>query len=123
MEIGIVGLGRMGANMTERLRRGGHEVLGYDHDPHVSEVPSLEDLVGRLEPPRLVWLMVPAGDPTEQTITALAAILDRGDLIVDGGNSNFRDSMRRAGELADRGIDFCDAGTSGGYGGCRRATA
>jgi len=114
MQIGVVGLGRMGANMAERLRRGGHQVLGYDRDPHASEVPSLEELVGALQPPRAVWVMVPAGLPTEETITALAALLDRGDLVVDGGNSNFRDSMRRAGELAESGILFCDAGTSGG---------
>jgi 6-phosphogluconate dehydrogenase len=114
MQIGVVGLGRMGANMAERLRRGGHQVLGYDRDPQISEVPSLEGLVGQLQPPRAVWLMVPAGEPTEQTITALAALLDRGDLLVDGGNSNFRDSKRRAGALDERGVLFCDAGTSGG---------
>src|SRR5918995_5533252 len=114
MQIGVVGLGRMGANMAERLRRGGHQVLGYDRDAQASEVPSLEALVGELRPPRGVWVMVPAGLPTEQTITALAALLDRGDLVVDGGNSNFRDSMRRGGELAEGGILFCDAGTSGG---------
>ncbi len=114
MQIGVVGLGRMGANMAERLRRGGHQVLGYDRDPQISEVPSLEELVEELQPPRAVWVMVPAGLPTEQTITALAALLDRGDLVVDGGNSNFRDSMRRGGELGEGGILFCDAGTSGG---------
>jgi 6-phosphogluconate dehydrogenase len=114
MQIGMVGLGRMGSNMAERLRRGGHDVMGYDRDPQVSEVPSLEGLVGRLDPPRVVWLMVPAGDPAEQTIASVAALLNGGDLVVDGGNSNFRDSMRRASQLADRGILFCDAGTSGG---------
>lgn len=114
MQIGVVGLGRMGANMAERLRRGGHQVLGYDRDPQISAVPSLEELVGELQPPRAVWVMVPAGEPTERTIAELAALLDRGDLLVDGGNSNFRDSMRRAGELAEGGILFCDAGTSGG---------
>lgn len=114
MQIGMVGLGRMGANMAERLRRGGHEVIGYDRDPEVSEVGSLADLAGKLAPPRAMWVMVPAGEPTEQTIRTLAQLLDPGDLVVDGGNSNFRDSMRRAGELAGRGILFADAGTSGG---------
>ena len=81
MQIGVVGLGRMGANMAERLRRGGHHVLGYDRDPQVSEVPSLDELVGELQPPRAVWVMVPAGLPTEQTIVALAAHLAPGRLL------------------------------------------
>jgi 6-phosphogluconate dehydrogenase len=114
MQIGIVGLGRMGANMAERLRRGGHEVVGYDRDPKASQVASLEELMAKLDVPRAVWLMVPSGDPTEQSIKAVAGLLERGDLVVDGGNSNFRDSMRRGAELAERGIMFVDAGTSGG---------
>jgi 6-phosphogluconate dehydrogenase len=114
MQIGFVGLGRMGANMVERLRRGRHEVIGYDRDPSVSEVGSLGELVGKLAAPRAVWVMVPAGDPTEQTVQELADLLKAGDLIVDGGNSNFRDSMRRAAELEKRGLLFVDAGTSGG---------
>ena len=114
MQIGMVGLGRMGANMAERLRRGGHEVVGYDRDPKVSQAASLEELVAKLKAPRAVWLMVPSGDPTEQSVKALAGLLQRGDLVVDGGNSNFRDSMRRGVELAERGIMFVDAGTSGG---------
>jgi 6-phosphogluconate dehydrogenase len=114
MQIGMVGLGRMGANMAERLRRGGHEVVGYDRDPKVSQAASLEELVAKLDAPRAVWLMVPSGDPTEQSVKALAGLLQRGDLVVDGGNSNFRDSMRRGAELAERGIMFVDAGTSGG---------
>ena len=114
MQIGMVGLGRMGANMTERLRRGGHEVLGYDRDPKVTQAASLEELVAKLDVPHAVWLMVPSGDPTEQSVKALAGLLQRGDLVVDGGNSNFRDSMRRGAELAERGIMFVDAGTSGG---------
>ncbi len=114
MQLGMVGLGRMGANMVERLRRGGHEVVGYDRDPAVSEVGSLEELVAKLAPPRVVWMMVPAGEPTEATITALAKFLGGGDLVVDGGNSNFRDSLRRADDLAARGLLFADAGTSGG---------
>jgi len=114
MQLGMVGLGRMGANMAERLRRGGHEAIGYDRNPDVSDVGSLSELVDRLAAPRSAWVMVPAGDPTEQTIQELAGLLQAGDLIVDGGNSNFRDSMRRGAELEKRGLLFVDAGTSGG---------
>ncbi len=114
MQVGMIGLGRMGANMAERLRRGDHEVIGYDRNPEVSEVGSLSELVDKLTVPRVAWVMVPAGDPTEQTIQELAGLLQKGDLIVDGGNSNFRDSMRRAGELEERGQLYMDAGTSGG---------
>ena len=115
----MVGLGRMGAGMTERLRRAGHDVIGYDRDPNVSEVGSLEELVAALDAPRHVWLMIPSGDPTEQTIAALATMLSAGDLIVDGGNSNFRDSLRRADELIEDGIVFVDAGVSGGVWGLK----
>jgi 6-phosphogluconate dehydrogenase len=104
----------MGANMAERLRRAGHVAIGYDRNPETSEVASLDELVERLEKPRTIWCMVPAGDPTEETIRALAELLDEGDLVVDGGNSYFRDSLRRAEELRGRGILFCDAGVSGG---------
>lgn len=114
MQLGMVGLGRMGANMSERLRRGGHEVIGYDRDTDVSDAASLAELVERLEAPRVVWVMVPSGDPTEATIKELAELLQSGDLVVDGGNSNFRDSMRRGEELKAKGIEFVDAGTSGG---------
>ena len=114
MKIGMVGLGRMGANMTERLRSRDHDVIGYDRNPETSEVASLDELVGRLERPRTIWCMVPSGDPTEETIRALAELLDEGDLVVDGGNSYFRDSLRRGEELDGRGILFCDAGVSGG---------
>ncbi len=114
MQVGMIGLGRMGANMAERLRRGDHEVIGYDRNPEVSEVGSLSELVDRLAVPRVAWVMVPAGDPTEQTIQELARLLQKGDLIVDGGNSNFRDSMRRSAELEERGLLYMDAGTSGG---------
>jgi 6-phosphogluconate dehydrogenase len=114
MKIGIVGLGRMGANMAERLRSRGHDVVGYDRDPGVSDVGSLEELVAKLETPRTIWLMIPAGAPTEETIRALSDLLVGGDLVVDGGNSYFRDSLRRAGELDGHGILFCDAGVSGG---------
>lgn len=114
MKLGMVGLGRMGANMAERLRRGGHEVIGYDRNPAVSDAESLPKLVEALAAPRAVWVMVPAGDPAEQTINELADILQPGDLIIDGGNSNFRDSIRRGAELEKRGLLFMDAGTSGG---------
>ena len=114
MQVGIVGLGRMGANMAERLRLAGHEVIGYDRNPETTEVASLEGLVAGLQKPRTIWSMVPAGDPTEETIDALAELLEEGDLVVDGGNSYFRDSLRRAEELHGRGILFCDAGVSGG---------
>ncbi len=110
----MVGLGRMGANMAERLRRGGHDVIGYDRDPKVSQVASLSELVGKLAVPRAVWLMVPAGEPTEQIIREVLHLLQSGDIIVDGGNSYFRDSIRRGEELEDLGILFVDAGTSGG---------
>ena len=114
MQLGMVGLGRMGANMVERLRRGDHEVIGYDRNAEVSEVGSLSELVDSLTAPRVAWVMVPAGDPTEQTIQELAGLLQKGDLIVDGGNSNFRDSIRRSTELEERGLLYMDAGTSGG---------
>ncbi len=114
MQLGMVGLGRMGGNMAKRLRGGGHEVIGYTHDPAVSDVSSLSELVGRLTAPRTVWVMVPSGAPTEETIRELTGLLDKGDLIVDGGNSNFRDSMRRGAELEKQGLLFVDAGTSGG---------
>jgi 6-phosphogluconate dehydrogenase len=115
----MIGLGRMGANMRERLRRGGHEVIGYDHNPDVSDVGSLSELVEKLKPPRAAWVMVPAGDPTEATVKELAGLLDKGDLIIDGGNSNFRDSIRRGAELEQKGLLFMDAGTSGGIWGLK----
>ncbi len=114
MQLGMIGLGRMGGNMRERLRRGGHEVIGYARDPKVADVGSLSELVDGLAAPRTVWLMIPAGDPTEQTIQELSGLLQTGDLIVDGGNSNFRDSIRRGAELEKKGLLFMDAGTSGG---------
>ena len=114
MRLGLVGLGKMGGNMAARLRQNGHEVVGFDRDPKISDVADLAGLVAALEPPRVAWVMVPSGDPTEQTIQALAGLLSEGDLLVDGGNSNFRDSMRRGEELATKGIGFIDAGVSGG---------
>jgi 6-phosphogluconate dehydrogenase len=113
MKIGMVGLGRMGGNMAGRLRDASHEVVGYAATPP-SDVASLAEVVAALQPPRIVWLMVPAGDPTEETITRLRELCAKGDLVVDGGNSNFRDSIRRGQALAKRGIGFVDAGVSGG---------
>jgi 6-phosphogluconate dehydrogenase len=109
----MIGLGRMGGNMAARLKERGHEVVGYSRS-RPSDVDTLEDLVAALEPPRVVWTMVPAGDATEATIVALADLLTSGDLIVDGGNANYRDSMERATFLGGRGIAFIDAGVSGG---------
>jgi 6-phosphogluconate dehydrogenase len=114
MHIGLVGLGRMGGNMRERLRRGGHEVTGYDRDPAVSDVASLADLVAALPSPKVVWVMVPAGGPTHETIDELAALLGDGDLIIDGGNSRWTDDQRHAEGLAEHRIGFVDCGVSGG---------
>jgi 6-phosphogluconate dehydrogenase len=123
MQLGMVGLGKMGANMTTRLIRGGHEVVVYDRDTkavataaaaHATGASSLEQLVAQLRAPRAVWVMVPSGDPTEATIQTLGTLLSRGDTVIDGGNSNYKDGMRRAAALGGRGIQFVDAGTSGG---------
>lgn len=114
MKMGIVGLGRMGAGISERLRRDGHEVVGYDRNPAISQVASLAELVQSLETPRTVWVMVPSGDPTQATIDELAGLLAPGDILIDGGNSYYKDSVRRSGELAPKGIKFIDSGTSGG---------
>lgn len=114
MKLGIIGLGNMGRNMAERLRQHGHEVVGYDRDPEATEVPSLDALVASLDAPRAVWSMVPHGDPTEETIAKLGELLQQGDIVVDGANSDYRDSMRRSRMLAERGIRFLDAGVSGG---------
>ncbi len=114
MKIGLVGLGRMGAGIAERLRRAGHEVVGYDRNPAVSQVDSLNDLVAALAPPRAVWVMVPAGDATEATLRELAGLASEGDILIDGGNSYYKDSMRRGEELKARGVRFLDVGTSGG---------
>ncbi|MGH9235159.1 MAG: phosphogluconate dehydrogenase (NAD(+)-dependent, decarboxylating) [Acidimicrobiales bacterium] len=114
MRAGMVGLGRMGGNMAARLADAGHEVLGYDAFSPASQVGSLAELVDGLDAPRVVWVMVPAGEPTETVVAELAGLLGPGDVVVDGGNARWRDSVRRAGELAARGIGFVDAGTSGG---------
>jgi 6-phosphogluconate dehydrogenase len=123
MQLGMIGLGRMGANMTLRLMRGGHDVVGYDRNPEsVSAVAkegaepalSLEEVVAKLTPPRHVWMMVPSGPPVKATIEALAPILSPGDAIIDGGNSNYRDSIKRADELHAKQLHYMDCGTSGG---------
>jgi 6-phosphogluconate dehydrogenase len=122
MQLGMVGLGRMGSGMTERLRQAGHEVMTFD--PNVdSTASSLAELSEQLEPPRHVWLMIPAGEVTENAFRELLGILDEGDAIVDGGNSNFRDSQRRAAEAAEHSIHFVDAGVSGGIWGLREGFA
>ncbi|MDQ3888933.1 MAG: decarboxylating 6-phosphogluconate dehydrogenase [Actinomycetota bacterium] len=113
MKLGMVGLGRMGGNMTERLRRDGHEVMTYDRGG-TGTADSLEELVDQLEPTRVVWLMIPAGPPTEEAFTTLLGLLGEEDVVVDGGNANFRDSQRRAAIAAERGVRFLDAGVSGG---------
>jgi 6-phosphogluconate dehydrogenase len=114
VKVGMVGLGRMGGNMATRLGEAGHEVVGYDAFSDASAVGSLAELVERLDAPRVVWVMVPAGDATEGVVTELAGLLAPGDVVVEGGNANWHDSVRRAGVLAERGVGFVDAGTSGG---------
>ncbi|MGC5009946.1 phosphogluconate dehydrogenase (NAD(+)-dependent, decarboxylating) [Streptosporangium sp. DT93] len=123
MQIGMVGLGKMGGNMAERLRRGGHDVVGYDRDPALSDVSSLEELAERLQAPRAVWVMVPSGEATQATIEALAEVLSPGDLIVDGGNSHYVDDQRHGAELSARNIGFVDCGVSGGVWGLENGYA
>jgi 6-phosphogluconate dehydrogenase len=123
MRLAMIGLGRMGGNMSERLMKGGHEVVVFDRSADaVQKYVSLgataatapADITAKLKSPRIVWIMVPAGKPVDDTITQLLPGLQKGDVIIDGGNSNFRDSMRRAAELQTKGVDFVDSGTSGG---------
>ena len=129
MQLGMVGLGKMGANMTTRLAQDGHQLVVTDLNQEAIEnatghenvmgAASLEELVGQLEAPRHVWVMVPSGDPTETTVNALADLLDEGDAIIDGGNSNYKDSLRRAETLGEGNIFFVDVGTSGGVWGLK----
>jgi 6-phosphogluconate dehydrogenase len=114
VKIGMVGLGRMGGNMAERLRRSGHEVVGYDRNAAIADVKSLPELAEALPAPRVAWVMVPAGEPTRSTVAELGGLLSAGDLVIDGGNSNYRDSIGHAEALAAKGIGFVDAGVSGG---------
>ena len=123
MELAMIGLGKMGLNMATRLVRGGHRVVGHARTVETVEsavrlgaegAQSLEEALGKLNVPRMVWLMIPAGKPTETTIEELSNLLSKGDIIVDGGNSNYKDTMRHAALLEPKGIDFLDCGTSGG---------
>jgi 6-phosphogluconate dehydrogenase len=114
MQLGLIGLGKMGGNMRERLRRAGHEVVGYDRNPEVSDVKSLAALVKALDAPRIVWVMVPHGQPTRDTVEKLAGLLDKGDLVIDGGNSRFTDDFEHEKLLRPKGIGYLDCGVSGG---------
>jgi 6-phosphogluconate dehydrogenase len=123
MQLGLIGLGRMGGNMRDRLRAAGHEVVGFDHHPEVSDVANLAELVEKLAAPRVVWTMVPAGKITEDTINELADLLSDGDVIIDGGNSKFTDDGPRAERLATKGIGYLDCGVSGGVWGATNGYA
>ena len=123
MQLGMIGLGRMGANMAERILKGGHQVTGFDHNPAARQyivdrgaqaVDSLQALVQALPPPRVLWMMVPSGDPVQETVNMLITFLDAGDIIIDGGNSNYKDTLRRAEQVASKNIAYVDCGTSGG---------
>ena len=114
MQLGLIGLGRMGGNMRDRVRAAGHEVVGYDPRPEVTDVESLQALAGALDAPRVVWVMVPSGDPTRETVRKLADVLSPGDLVIDGGNSRYTDDGPNAALLAEKGIGYVDCGVSGG---------
>jgi 6-phosphogluconate dehydrogenase len=115
MQIGLIGLGKMGGNMAERLRRDGHQVIGYDRNPaSARDVDSLEALAAALSTPRVVWVMVPSGEPTRATIASLAEVVESGDIIIDGGNSRYTDDQAHAAALAPKGIHYLDVGVSGG---------
>ena len=124
MKAAIIGLGKMGGNMARRLIRDGHQVVGYSRSPEVAQelaeseglqaAFSLDEVQEKLAQPRVVWIMIPAGNPTETVIDSLSQVLEDGDIIIDGGNSNYQDTIRREEELAQKGIKFIDVGTSGG---------
>src|SRR3954465_6103290 len=126
MQLAMLGLGKMGGNMVQRLLKGGHKVIAYDVDPRrttelaplgAAPATTLDEAFAPLQPPRVCWSMVPAGRITEELVHSLSARMSRGDIIVDGGNSNFKDSMRRAAEVAERALHFCGAGPgAGGWG-------
>ncbi|HEY0264781.1 MAG TPA: decarboxylating 6-phosphogluconate dehydrogenase [Granulicella sp.] len=128
MELGLIGLGKMGFNMAERLRLAGHKVVGFDFNAEVVDkltatgsvgVHSLEDLVKNLSAPRAIWMMVPSGKPVDDTIAKLEALMDKGDIFIDGGNSNYKDTQRRHAEETAKGYEYVDCGTSGGVWGLK----
>ncbi len=128
MELGLIGLGKMGSNMAERLRLGGHKVFGFDFNAAAVDkltaagsvgVHSLEDMVKSMAAPRAIWIMVPQGDPVDQTIAKLKPLMQKGDIFIDGGNSNYKESQRRYAELQPQGFNFVDCGTSGGVWGLK----
>src|SRR3954467_4593463 len=123
MQLGLIGLGRMGGNMADRIRAAGHEVVGFDHHPDKRDVGSLAELVEKLAAPRVVWTMVPAGEITESTIDQLGELLSDGDLIIDGGNSKFTDDRPRAERLSTKGVGYLDCGVSGGIWGSQNGYA
>jgi 6-phosphogluconate dehydrogenase len=123
VQLGLVGLGKMGGNMAERIRRAGHEVVGYDHSSDKRDVTSLEELVGTLQAPRVVWVMVPAGEPTRSTVKQLSELLDAGDVIVDGGNSKYTDDQVHDVMCREKGVGYIDAGVSGGVWGLENGYA
>jgi len=123
MHIGLVGLGKMGGNMRTRLRNAGHTVVGYDRNQEISDATSLADMVEQLPSPKVVWVMVPAGEPTRSTIDELKGLLHEGDLVVDGGNSKYTDDAANAASLAEKGIGFVDCGVSGGVWGLKNGYA
>jgi 6-phosphogluconate dehydrogenase len=123
MELGLIGLGKMGGNMRERIRRAGHTVVGYDRNPDLADVGSLKDLVDGLQAPRVVWVMVPAGEATQATVDELGELLSPGDVVVDGGNSRWTDDEKHAEELGAKGIGCVDCGVSGGVWGLQNGYA
>ena len=123
MDLGLVGLGKMGGNMRTRLRNAGINVVGYDRDPDLSDAGSLAEMVEKLPTPKVVWVMVPAGGPTQSTIAELKELLSEGDLVVDGGNSKYTDDALNAASLAEKGIGFVDCGVSGGVWGLQNGYA
>jgi 6-phosphogluconate dehydrogenase len=132
MQLGLIGLGKMGGFMAERIRLGGHQVVGFDFNPEAVAklaasgnvgVSSLEDMIQKLETPRAIWIMVPSGAPVDETIAKLEQHLAPGDILIDGGNSNYKDSIRRHGEVTAKGFHFVDVGTSGGVWGLKEGYA